>query len=79
MRKSLLTQLPLVPVAIDHNHARELAAVSFLLERLPEAVKLVHEGKPLTACLLASDRLKRWQTAGRCKTAPGPRGDHLGA
>lgn len=43
MRKSLLDQLPLVPVTIDHDHARELGAVSVLLEQLPEAVKLVHE------------------------------------
>jgi hypothetical protein len=43
MRKSLLDQLPLVPVTIDHDHARELAAVSVLLDRMPEAVKLIHE------------------------------------
>jgi len=43
MRKSLLDQLPLVPVAIDHEHARELGAVSAVLEQLPEAVKLVYE------------------------------------
>ena len=44
MRKSLLDQLPLVPVSIDHDHARELGAVSALLEQMPEAVQLVHEG-----------------------------------
>ena len=43
MRKSLLDQLPLVPVTIDPDHARELAAVSVLLEQMPEAVKLIHE------------------------------------
>jgi len=43
MRKSLLDQLPLTPVAIDHDHARELGAASVLLDQLPEAVKLVYE------------------------------------
>jgi IS5 family transposase len=43
MRQSLLDQLPLVPVSIDHDHARELGAVSALLEQMPEAVQLVHE------------------------------------
>ena len=43
MRKSLLDQLPLVPVPIDHNHARELGAVSMLLDQLPEAVQRVYE------------------------------------
>ena len=43
MRQSLLDQLPLVPAAIDHAHARELAAMSKLLEQLAEAVRLVHE------------------------------------
>jgi IS5 family transposase len=43
MRKSLLDQLPLVPVTIDHAHARELGAMSRLLEQLPAAVRLVHE------------------------------------
>lgn len=43
MRKKLLDQLPLVPVAIDHDHARELGAISVLLDQLPDAVKLVHE------------------------------------
>ena len=42
MRKRLLDQLPLVPVAIDHDHARELGAVSAVLEQLPEAVKMVY-------------------------------------
>jgi IS5 family transposase len=43
MRKSLLAQLPLVPVTIDHDHARELEAASVLLDQLPEATKLVFE------------------------------------
>jgi len=43
MRQKLLDQLPLVPVPIDHDHARELGAVSVLLDQLPEAVGLVHE------------------------------------
>jgi IS5 family transposase len=43
MRKSLLDQLPLVPVTIDHDHARELGAASVLLDQLPDAVALVHE------------------------------------
>jgi IS5 family transposase len=43
MRQNLLEQFPLVPVAIDHAHSRELAAISELLDQMPEAVKLVHE------------------------------------
>jgi IS5 family transposase len=43
MRKSLLEQLSLTPVPIAHVHAAELAAVGLLLDRLPEAVALVHE------------------------------------
>ena len=43
MRKSLLDQLPLTPVAIDHDIARELGAASAVLDQLPEAVKLIHE------------------------------------
>lgn len=43
MRKSLLDQLPLTPVAIDHDIARELNAASALLDQLPEAVELIHE------------------------------------
>ena len=43
MRKSLLDQLPLTPVAIDHEIARELGAASVLLDQLPQAVKLIHE------------------------------------
>ena len=43
MRQSLLDQLPLVPVAIDHDIARELGAASDVLDQLPEAVKLIHE------------------------------------
>lgn len=43
MRKNLLQQLPLTPATIDHVHAVELAAMSDLLDGLPEAVALVHE------------------------------------
>jgi transposase, IS5 family len=43
MRKNLLDQLPLTPAAIDHVHAKELAVMSDLLDRMPEAVALVHE------------------------------------
>lgn len=43
MRKNLLDQLPLTPATIDHVHAKELAAMSDLLDQLPEAVALVHE------------------------------------
>ena len=43
MRKSLLEQLSLMPVPIAHVHAQELVAMAALLERLPEAVALVHE------------------------------------
>ena len=43
MRKSLLDQLSLMPAPIAHVHAQELAAMAALLDRLPEAVALVHE------------------------------------
>jgi IS5 family transposase len=43
MRQNLLDQLPLVPAAIDHEHARELGAISVVLDELPEAVHLIHE------------------------------------
>jgi transposase, IS5 family len=43
MRKSLLDQLSLMPASIAHVHAQELAAIGALLDRLPEAVALVHE------------------------------------
>jgi IS5 family transposase len=36
MRKNLLDQLPLTPATIDHIHAKELAAMSALLDQLPE-------------------------------------------
>lgn len=42
MPKNLLEQLPLTPATIDHVHAKELAAMSDLLDQLPEAVALVH-------------------------------------
>ena len=43
MRRNLLDQLPLTPATIDHVHATELAAMGDLLDKLPEAVALVHE------------------------------------
>ncbi len=43
MRKNLLDQLPLTPVPIDHARASELTAMGDVLDRLPEAVALVHE------------------------------------
>jgi IS5 family transposase len=43
MRISLLQQLPLAPVPIDHSHARQLGAASLLLDQLPEAAMPVHE------------------------------------
>lgn len=43
MRKNLLDQLPLTPAPVDHARAVELAAISDLLDVLPEAVALVHE------------------------------------
>ena len=41
MRNSLLDQLPLVPAAIDHDHARRLGAISVLLDDIPEATRPV--------------------------------------
>jgi IS5 family transposase len=43
MRKSLLDQLSLTPAPIAHVHAQELVAIGALLDRLAEAVALVHE------------------------------------
>ncbi len=43
MRKNLLDQLPLTPATVDHARAAELAAISDLLDTIPEAVSLVHE------------------------------------
>ncbi len=43
MRKSLHSQLPLVPPSIKHNHAAELRAISDRLDALPEAADLVLE------------------------------------
>jgi len=43
MRKNLLDQLPLTPVPIAHVHAAELGAMSDVLDRLPDAVGLVHQ------------------------------------
>ena len=43
MREKVAEQLPVAPAPIDHPHARELAAMSALLDQLPEAVELVHD------------------------------------
>jgi transposase, IS5 family len=42
MRRTMLDQLPLVPAAIAHVHARELEKMSEVLDRLPEVLELVH-------------------------------------
>lgn len=42
MRQTRQTQLALVPAALKHDHARELARISGVLDELPEAVELVH-------------------------------------
>lgn len=41
MRKKLTEQLPLVPAQIDHDHARELEAISARLDETPRALSLV--------------------------------------
>lgn len=41
MRKNVAPQLGLVPQAINHPHARELARVSEILDKLPQAAELV--------------------------------------
>lgn len=43
MRKSLLDQLPLTPVPINHVHAAEVGAMGDVLDQVAEAVALVHE------------------------------------
>jgi IS5 family transposase len=43
VREKAAEQLAIAPVPIDHPHARELAAMSALLDQLPEAVALVHD------------------------------------
>jgi IS5 family transposase len=43
MRKTVADQLPLVPLSIDHRHARELDAMNAVLEQVPHAVEAVHE------------------------------------
>ena len=42
MRRTLHRQRVLIPVPIDHEHARELAAMSQILDECPETVELVH-------------------------------------
>ena len=41
MRKTIALQLDLVPRLVDHPHARELARISEILDRLPAAPELV--------------------------------------
>jgi IS5 family transposase len=43
MRKSIRQQLAIVQPHFDHEHARELQAMSDLLDEVPEIVGLVHE------------------------------------
>jgi len=41
MRKTIAPQLSLVPPVVDHPHARELARISEILDKLPVAAELV--------------------------------------
>lgn len=41
MRKTIASQLSLVPPVVDHPHARELARISEILDKLPAAAELV--------------------------------------
>jgi IS5 family transposase len=41
MRKTIAPQLSLVPPLVDHPHARELARISEILDKLPAAAELV--------------------------------------
>jgi IS5 family transposase len=41
MRKSIAPQLSLVPQIVNHPHARELARMSEILDKLPEAAELI--------------------------------------
>jgi hypothetical protein len=41
MRKNVAPQLGLVSQIIDHPHARELARISEVLDKLPQAAELV--------------------------------------
>jgi IS5 family transposase len=43
MRKTIAPQLGLVACVVDHPHARELARISTILDKLPEAAELVAE------------------------------------
>jgi IS5 family transposase len=42
MRSSIRQQLPIVQPQIDHEHARELQAISEVLDKMPQAIELVH-------------------------------------
>ena len=41
MRKTIALQLSLVPPLVDHPHARELARISEILDKVPAAAELV--------------------------------------
>lgn len=41
MRKSIVPQLTLVPQIVNHPHARELARISEILDKVPQAAELV--------------------------------------
>jgi len=43
MRKTVHQQLPLVPLIVNHEHARELTAISERLEGTPETAQLVYQ------------------------------------
>lgn len=42
MRESIAKQLPVVPAPLQHEHARELRAMSEVLDELPDLVERVH-------------------------------------
>ena len=42
MRTSIRQQLPIVQPQIDHEHARELQAMSEVLDKMPQAIEIVH-------------------------------------
>jgi transposase, IS5 family len=42
MRETIAQQLHVVPVPLQHEHARELLAISSVIDRLPQVVEAVH-------------------------------------
>ena len=56
MRKNVAPQLGLVPQAVNHPHARELARVSEILDKLPQAAELVAKLGPVSRMLGATLR-----------------------